>query len=236
MPKIHTLFEDQHLLAIHKPENIPFHSDDESIGIVRLVRDQHGSESLFPIHRLDRMTSGLMVFAKTTEANEALSRLLESKQCEKYYLAIASAKPRKKQGAVKGDMVKSRRGSFKLLRESSQPAVTRFFARSFSADGTRLWAFLLKPETGKTHQLRVALKSLGSPILGDKRYSGDPSSRGHLHAYCMRFKLFGLSYDLKDALPMSEESLFGFMRGAFSEIDSPQNLAWGKQAYRLTDL
>lgn len=233
MQTVHSLFEDEHLLAIHKPENVSFHSDDNGEGIVRLVRDSFQSENLFPIHRLDRMTSGLMVFAKTTEANETLSRKLAEKQLEKYYLALASHKPKKKQGMIKGDMEKSRRGSYKLLRSSDNPALTRFFARSVAMSNQSCWGFVLKPETGKTHQLRVALKSLGSPILGDERYGGVEAPRGYLHAYCMRFELFGQRYEIKDTHFLDESSGQTNFHQVFPEIATPHTLPWGKQAFLL---
>ena len=228
-----SLFEDESVLAIHKPAGIPFHSDDDAEGIVRLVRKQFNSESLFPVHRLDRMTSGLMLFAKTPKANESLSRALADKHVEKYYLAVATKKPTKKQGLVKGDMEKSRRGSYKLSRTSVNPAITRFFAKSFERDTNRYWGFILKPETGKTHQLRVALKSLGSPILGDTRYGSDLASRGYLHAYLMRFDLFSKRYQIADTQLAAQEVQFADLQQTFSEIAQPHDMPWGKNAYLL---
>lgn len=74
---------------------------------------------------------------------------------------------------------------FKLLRTKENPAITQFFSTSVG-DGLRL--YLLKPLSGKTHQLRVALASLGVPILGDALYGSDVSDRCYLHAYCLHFR------------------------------------------------
>lgn len=78
-----------------------------------------------------------------------------------------------------------------LARSLSNPAVTRFTSTSLPGKRSGLRAFLLKPETGKTHQLRVALKSLGAPVLGDERYAqaelAQQEERGYLHCAALRF-------------------------------------------------
>lgn len=235
-----SLFEDERILAIHKPAGVPFHSDDSNQGIVQLVRDFYESNSLFPIHRLDKMTSGLMVFAKSKEVNSELSKMLAMKHVEKYYLALSAKKPAKKQGMVSGDMLKGRRGSYLLSRDKTNPAVTRFFAKSLKScidqgvETDTNWLFVLKPETGKTHQLRVALKSLGSPILGDGRYGGQESDRGYLHAFKMRFDLFDQRYDIND--PHFEGEAFKYsLVNATSEITQPQELSWPKASFLLAN-
>ena len=81
-------------------------------------------------------------------------------------------------------MAKSRRSSFKLLKSFDNPAITRFYSLSVAAN---LRGFILKPYSGKTHQLRVALKSLAAPILGDSLYGGTTAQRTYLHAYAVCF-------------------------------------------------
>ncbi|MCD8531217.1 MAG: hypothetical protein LRY66_07610 [Saccharospirillaceae bacterium] len=83
-------------------------------------------------------------------------------------------------------MTKGRNGSWMLQRSSSNPAITRFISHFDERRQTRL--FLLKPLTGRTHQLRVALKSLGAAIDGDSRYAGDPADRTYLHAFMLCFR------------------------------------------------
>ena len=86
---IETIYVDDHIRVIHRPVNISFHTDDQATGVVRLVIEAYPGETLFPIHRLDKITSGLMVFARTSQVNEVLSKMLQDKQIEKYYLAIS---------------------------------------------------------------------------------------------------------------------------------------------------
>ena len=142
----------------------------------------------YPVHRIDKPTAGLLLVARTTEANRILSTGFAEGRMEKTYLAISDRRPRKKQGWVRGDMVPSRRSQWKLLREQNNPAITRFHSVSLD-EGER--GFVLTPKTGKTHQLRVALKSLGSPMLGDTLYGGTPADRLYLHAWRLAFDFNG---------------------------------------------
>ncbi|RZM83982.1 TIGR01621 family pseudouridine synthase [Pseudoalteromonas rubra] len=170
-------------VVAHKPAGVSFHSEQES-GFVALLAEQLG-EQLYPVHRLDKVTSGLLVLARSSDAAARLTERFTSRAVDKFYLALIDNKPKKKQGWVKGDMAKSRRGTYKLLTSQDNPAVTRFYSASI-APGLR--ACLLKPYSGKTHQLRVALKSLSAPILGDVSYGGSEADRVYLHAYCLSFE------------------------------------------------
>lgn len=172
-------------LAIAKPEGIGMHTEENQKGIVVSAAEQLGTE-LWPVHRLDKVTSGILLLAKNKMAAARLSRLFSEHKVQKYYLAASAEKPKKKQGWIKGDMAKSRNGSWKLLRTQDNPAITRFVSQHHEQSGLRL--YLLKPTTGKTHQLRVALKSLGAPILGDQRYGGKPADRTYLHAFALCFE------------------------------------------------
>jgi tRNA pseudouridine32 synthase/23S rRNA pseudouridine746 synthase len=143
---------------------------------------------LWPVHRLDKATSGLVIFAKSAAAAATFGQLFSQHQMEKHYLAIALGKPKKKQGWIKGDMEKGRNGSWLLTRNQLNPASTYFTSTALEADqkmAKRL--YLLQPKTGKTHQIRVALKSLGCPILGDQRYKGAEADRCYLHAFSLVF-------------------------------------------------
>jgi len=196
-------------------------------GIMELVRraqQQDGGISyqgpLFPVHRLDAVTSGLLLLAKDSDAAGKCARAFQRRKADressnsnqgqvkgdlprrsplivKHYIAVVSSKPKKVGGWVRGDMVPGRRGAWKLLRTLDDPAITRFdglgtmdttLALSTSSESPELVPpiqtpsrpslrlMLLRPETGRTHQLRVALKSLGAPIFGDALYGGGKPS------------------------------------------------------------
>tara|TARA_R110000737_G_scaffold27765_3_gene46342 strand:- start:69 stop:773 length:705 start_codon:yes stop_codon:yes gene_type:complete len=184
-------------VVLDKPQNISFH-DEENIGcgLFSLIKAQLKAQlsltELYPVHRLDKMTSGLIIVAKNSATARAFQQLFEQHQVEKYYLAIANGKPKKKQGLIKGDMEKSRRGMWKLLRTMDNPAISQFLSFTI-APKQRL--YLIKPHSGKTHQIRVALNSVGVPILGDPLYnSASNSDRGYLHAFALSFTLNNQPY------------------------------------------
>ena len=176
---------------IEKAPGVAVQGDPGAPSVLDHLRRDLALPQLYPVHRLDMATSGLVVAAKTSEANRALSLAFQNREVNKCYLALTSKKPGKKQGWVIGDMEKARSGSYRLCRTRDNPARTAF--RSFALEeGRRL--FVLRPLTGKTHQLRVALKSLGAPIIGDERYGGEPADRLYLHAWRLEFPLASHRY------------------------------------------
>ena len=183
MPSINIIEENEDFLIINKPSGLSFHNEQGESGAFTLLQESENCQ-LWPVHRLDKITSGLLIFAKNKLSATLFGELFAQKQIQKTYLAISDKKPNKKQGKIIGDMQKARNGSWKLTKQVANPAITHFICGSLTP-GKRL--FLVTPTTGKTHQIRVALKSIGAPILGDKRYSGAESDRGYLHAYKISF-------------------------------------------------
>ncbi|MBB5019795.1 tRNA pseudouridine32 synthase/23S rRNA pseudouridine746 synthase [Chitinivorax tropicus] len=189
------VFEDEHVLIVNKAPGVDFHRHEDEPSLIDRVRAQHPATTLLTVHRLDKVTSGLVVFAKHPEVASELGRRFEAGEIEKFYLALANRPPRKKQGLIKGDMIKARGGAWRLSTTYEHPAITQFFSYSLQP-GLRL--FLLRPRTGRTHQLRVAMKALGAPILGDALYGGECAGvdRTYLHAFCLRFALLGKAYQI----------------------------------------
>ncbi|THB72988.1 MAG: TIGR01621 family pseudouridine synthase [Gammaproteobacteria bacterium] len=190
------IFENNHFIIIDKQPGIGFHNDNQESGIFTQLKEHLRIDLLYPVHRLDKATSGLLIFAKDKETAAELGKLFETKQIDKFYLAISAKRPAKKQGTIKGDMSRSRRGSWKLNMSFKSPAITQFFSYPIQS-GVRL--YLIRPITGKTHQIRVALKSIGAPICGDPIYSSDSKKydRTYLHAFALHFSLKGKKYDFK---------------------------------------
>ena len=169
------------------------------------------------------MTSGLIILARNKAAAAAFTVMFTEHVINKFYLAISDAKPKKKQGWIKGDMAKSRRGSFKLLTSTLNPAITRFYSLSYKP-GFR--GYILKPYSGKTHQLRVALKSVGAAILGDAMYSGAPSNRTYLHAYALSFLWQAEQIQLTLLPDSGDEYLALIKHQDFQAWQSPWQLDW----------
>jgi tRNA pseudouridine32 synthase/23S rRNA pseudouridine746 synthase len=230
MFKIITQTDD--FVVVAKSAGINFHDEEQPGGglfsqVKKQMKIQFSVTELYPIHRLDKMTSGLVVFAKNLHSAQVFGKLFEAHQVEKYYLAISDSKPTKKQGLIKGDMAKSRRGMFKLLRSMDNPAITQFFSYPV-ANKQRL--YLLKPHSGKTHQLRVALSSIGAPILGDPLYNTNSlADRGYLHAYALRFNYLGMLYEFVLAPNEGEYYLTTTLQNKLAEIEQPWLLNWPKK-------
>lgn len=187
-------------LVANKPAGISMHresSSPDTLSLPEMLSAQLGIRQLYPVHRLDKETSGLIILAKTSEAAAGLSGLFAERKISKYYIALASGKPSKKQGWVRGDMKKGRNGSWMLARSQSNPAITRFSSISHqrTPDETGLRLYHLYPHTGKTHQLRVMMKSLGVPILGDLRYKGTEADRCYLHACELQLTYNDVAYE-----------------------------------------
>ncbi len=177
------IYQNNDFLVVDKPAGLSFHNQQNQPGLHTLLKAQLGYD-IWPVHRLDKLTSGLLIFAKSQKIASDLGKMFEQRKINKTYIALSDKKPKKKQGSIIGDMKKSRGGSWKLTQTKENPAKTHFISYSL-IPGIRL--FWITPSTGKTHQIRVALKSIGAPILGDQRYSKSSADRGYLHAYRLTF-------------------------------------------------
>jgi len=195
-PAFRIIERNARFVVIDKAPGISMHKDDQAAGLAMLLARELG-QAVWPVHRLDRITSGLVVFALSADIAAELSAAFATQQVSKLYLALSDHKPRKKQGRIEGGMVRSRRGSWKLTRTDENRSRTEFYSASLKPG---LRAFLCRPYTGKTHQIRVALKSIGAPIVGDPIYhekadAAQPNvaqpDRGYLHAWQLSFSLAG---------------------------------------------
>jgi tRNA pseudouridine32 synthase/23S rRNA pseudouridine746 synthase len=183
-------------IIVNKPTGISMQHEQgdistaslQQVALAEINKIEAKTIKLWPVHRLDKATSGLVIFAKNAAAAAEFGQLFSQHKVEKHYLAVALGKPKKKQGWVKGDMEKGRNGSWLLTRDQKNPASTYFTSTALETDqavAKRL--YLVQPKTGKTHQIRVALKSLGCAILGDERYKGAEADRCYLHAFSLSF-------------------------------------------------
>ena len=193
--KIEVVYQHSDFIIINKPEGISVHKDQEEQGLTELVAKQLNVPQVWLVHRLDKVTSGLLILALNAESAAEFSRLFSEHKIHKTYLSLSNQKPKKKQGLIIGDMKKSRDGAWKLCQTKDNPAITRFESVSCEPN---LRLFILKPQTGKTHQLRVAMKSLGSPILGDALYGKktEKIDRTYLHAARLQFEFKGQAFDV----------------------------------------
>lgn len=212
--KIEVVYQHSDFIIINKPEGISVHKDQEEQGLTELVAKQLNVPQVWLVHRLDKVTSGLLILALNAESAAEFSRLFSEHKIHKTYLALSNQKPKKKQGLIIGDMKKARDGAWKLCQTKDNPAITRFESVSCEPN---LRLFILKPQTGKTHQLRVAMKSLGSPILGDLLYGKNTENidRTYLHAARLQFEFKGQAFDV---FTLPKEGEWWHLDGVMSQI------------------
>ncbi len=164
-------FEDDQLLVVAKPAGVNTHRADVHAqdGMYEWVQRQRPDHSLAILHRLDKATSGLLVFGRTTAANRTLARQFEDRTVAKRYELLVGRDPRRPPAAR----------SDAPVGEGVGPAATDF-ERQALGPAVERWA--AHPHTGRTHQVRVHAAALGMPILGDDQYGGGEAARLFLHA------------------------------------------------------
>jgi len=178
------IFEDEHLLAVHKPAGWNTHAPSPYAGegIYDWLRHREPRwASLAIIHRLDKETSGLLVFGKTPLANKSLTEQFTARQVHKKYLLLTDGTVPKKEITVKSALL--RLGEKYASRPGGEMAETKFTPVADAKFGNgKLQMIQAEPLTGRTHQIRVHAAESGFPILGDTLYGGTASSRVYLHA------------------------------------------------------
>lgn len=162
-------FEDEHLLVVAKPAGVNTHRADEHAqdGMVEWVQRQRPNVSLSVLHRLDKATSGLLVFGKTRAANQSLAAQFEQRRVAKTYELLVGADPQRPADLRCEEPV------------AGQVAVTDFTA---GPAGPVLQRVEARPHTGRTRQVRVHAAALSMPITGDEELGGVPAARVFLHA------------------------------------------------------
>jgi len=178
------VFEDEHLLVVNKPAGWNTHSPAPFAGegLYEWLKNRRPRWSALSIlHRLDKETSGLMVFGKTAAANRSLTRQFDERRVRKKYILLTDRKPSFRQCRARSALVRAG------AKYASRPphAGAPLAETVFSTAGDVIEAV---PLTGRTHQIRVHAAEHGFPVLGDTLYGGAPAPRLCLHAAELRFE------------------------------------------------
>ncbi len=188
------IHEDPHVIAFNKPSGlssqggrIQAHTLDDLLWA--FARSNGKRPEL--VHRLDRDTSGVILAAKTKPAAGFLGKAMQARRFKKTYLALLSAAPESASGTIDAPLLRQEIGRESYMRvvapdtPGAQAALSRYRTLAASDDGALVE---LDPATGRMHQLRVHMASIGRPLAGDARYggaltfAGKPASRLMLHA------------------------------------------------------
>jgi 23S rRNA pseudouridine1911/1915/1917 synthase len=198
------LFEDNHLLVVNKPAGMLVQGD--STGDKPLVEyykeylktkySKPGAVFLGVIHRLDRPVSGVVAFARTSKALERMNKLFSGRQVEKIYYALINDRPPAEEGKLKHwllkDHKKNRTHAFKNAKKGALESTL-----TYKVIGQMNGVYLLEvhPETGRPHQIRTQLASVGCPIVGDLKYgSGKRNKDGSI---CLHSKILSFIHPVK---------------------------------------
>jgi len=173
------LYEDKRLLVLNKPSGMAVHGGSGlRFGVIEAMRSLRPEEQqLELVHRLDRDTSGCLLIARKRSALRTLHQLLRVNGIDKRYLALVSGCWNSDRQIVDAPLLKNRlQSGERIVRVNAEgkEALTRFRVRERFRDATLVEAELL---TGRTHQIRVHLAHLGTPILGDEKYGSENANR-----------------------------------------------------------
>lgn len=201
------LHEDNHIIVVLKPQNVPTCEDsskDKDLltmikEYIKVTYNKQGNVYLGLIHRLDRPTGGVMVFAKSSKAASRLSEQLRDGDFEKRYFAVLVGTPKEEKATLTHYMKKNAVNNMVYV---CPPTVdgAKFAELEYSLldskDGLSLVDVRL--HTGRSHQIRVQMNAIGTPVYGDMRYGGEKAKKGYLALW---------SYYLSFTHPVSKERM-----------------------------
>ena len=199
------IYEDEHIIVVDKPHFIPVTPTGRHVKESLLTRLKHRyqSETISPIHRLDRETAGVMLFSRDKDYRSAYQNLFQNRDVRKTYEAIAGFSNHQFPLTHRSRMVKSDKAFFIMEEVDGEPnSETHIEVIETSGELVR---YRLKPVSGKQHQLRVHLMALGTPILNDPFYP-DLLPKDRCDDYSKPLQLLAKSIEFTD--PFSGETRF----------------------------
>ena len=190
---LNILYEDNHLIVVVKPYNVLSQSDNtKDIDMLTIIKNyikekynKPGNVYLGLVHRLDRPTGGIMVFAKTSKAASRLSKQIKDNKFTKKYLAVVHGILEKKENTLVNYLKKDENNNSLITNEKEgKYAKLHYKVLKENKDYSVLDILL---ETGRHHQIRVQLKNIGHPLYGDQRYGLNDKKQLGLFAYHLEF-------------------------------------------------
>ena len=181
MNSLKIIYEDNHIIVVEKPPNIPSQSDKtQDVDMLTIIKDylkkkynKPGNVYLGLVHRLDRPVGGIMVFAKTSKAAARLSQQIRDKVFKKEYLAIVDGKMEQEEGTLENYLSKNEKtNTSKVVKEGTKNA--KYASLSYKViyyqEEINLSLLKIILDTGRHHQIRVQLSNIGHSICGDQKY------------------------------------------------------------------
>lgn len=194
------LFEDNHILVVSKPQNMPTQADDSNDKDLQNLLKEYliekynkpGNAYLGIVHRLDRPTGGVIVFAKTSKAAERMSEGIRNGEFDKNYLAVTVGNLKVKKQMLTNYLLKnSETNTVRIVPQLTEGAKIARLQYNFLENSENLNLLDIELYTGRSHQIRVQLAGQGTPIYGDSKYGSDKiktTSALALWAYKLSFE------------------------------------------------
>lgn len=213
MKKMDIIYEDKELLVVNKePNYLTIATDKEKYKTLyheasMYVKKQHPKNKVFIVHRLDKDTSGIVVFAKNENKKRELQNNWESTKRE--YYAIVSGKMQKQKDVLKSYLVEDKTLN---VHSTKNPKLGKLAITEYEVMASDSAFSLLKIniKTGRKNQIRVQLSDINHPIVGDKKYGCKHNimRRMALHAYLIEFEIKGKKYKFETKMPKEFQRMF----------------------------
>ena len=195
---VNILYEDNHVIVAVKPQNMPSVPDESGDADMYTVLKEYikqkenkpGDAFLGVVHRLDRPTGGVMMFAKTSKAAERLTRAVKEREVEKKYLAVLNGTPNPESGTLVNYLKKNTVNNMVYLcTQATDGAKMASLEYRILQKDERLSLAEVRLHTGRSHQIRVQMAGIAHPVYGDMRYGGERAQKGKLAlwAYSLTF-------------------------------------------------
>jgi 23S rRNA pseudouridine955/2504/2580 synthase/23S rRNA pseudouridine1911/1915/1917 synthase len=169
--KFETIFENEQVIAINKPSGLLSIPDrmGQDVSLKSILKEKYGN--IFTIHRLDKETSGIIIFAKDEETHKFLSQKFEGRDVEKFYVGLVNGLLMSKEGTIDAPIMEHPGKVYKMMtHKKGKPSLTDY--KVLDEFGMYSW-LQFQIHTGRTHQIRVHMQYMGNPIVCDSLY-GDP--------------------------------------------------------------
>lgn len=180
--KLQIVYEDNHLIVVVKPQNVPSQADsshDEDMltmvkDYIKKTYNKTGNVFVGLIHRLDRPTGGLMVFAKTSKSASRLSEAIRNGEVEKKYLAVTVGTPKYRTNRLENYLKKDEKNNIvTIVPQLEEGAKRAELVYKVLDNNDKLSLVEVQILTGRSHQIRVQMSLIGNPVFGDVKYHGD---------------------------------------------------------------
>jgi 23S rRNA pseudouridine1911/1915/1917 synthase len=219
------LYEDNHLIIVNKPAGVLAQGDitgDKTIGdevkaYIKKKYNKPGEVFLGVVHRIDRPVSGILILARTSKALERMTALFKSKEIKKTYWAVVKNKPPKNQDILKHYLIKDRSNNkskaYKEYKEGTKECILEY---DLICSSDQYHLLEVKPHTGRHHQIRVQLSTIGCPIKGDLKYGAERSNKGafiHLHARGIDFLHPVKNEPISITAPVPDDVIWNYFEG-----------------------